>query len=178
MESEELLRETRRLIHNEVRAASLASIPRCVQPGEDVASHDPDHAYRWAAMYGDLVVFQRRLVDQLTQTIRTIGCEQLARELDHDRKLVLLRLERARLHLAYWEERTGRPRTQRSVRGAAPDDRILPGEDPESLQPDDVEHWIDVYSELRQFAASINQSELVVRFDRRLRHWQARRERR
>lgn len=38
---------------------------------------------------------------------------------------------------------------------AADPDRLLDGEDPESVDPDDVAHWIAVYTELLQAKASM-----------------------
>ncbi len=42
-----------------------------------------------------------------------------------------------------------------SVRKAVDRNRLLPGEDPRSRQPEDAEHWLAVYTELLQAKAAM-----------------------
>lgn len=54
------------------------------------------------------------------------------------------------------------------VRGATDPNRLLPGEDPKSKDPEDALHWIRVYDELYRFKA-----ELVAQIRARLSQMEA-----
>ncbi len=48
-----------------------------------------------------------------------------------------------------------RLRARRAADEAADPERLLPGEDPSSMQPDDARLWIDVYSELLDYKRAL-----------------------
>src|SRR5258708_1951722 len=50
---------------------------------------------------------------------------------------------------------TSRKEKADSVRKAVDGNRLLPGEDPRSRQPEDTEHWLAVYTELLQAKAAM-----------------------
>jgi hypothetical protein len=52
------------------------------------------------------------------------------------------------------------------------DERLLPGEDPASVHPDDAAHWVTVYSELVGFLRARGLVAVAVRrYERRLAFW-------
>jgi hypothetical protein len=59
--------------------------------------------------------------------------------------------------------------------GENPDgDRLLPGETPTSVNPEEAVHWIAVYAELAEFLRSEAQPfapSLAERYQRRLAYW-------
>lgn len=100
------------------------------------------------------------------------------------------------------ERAKGLEHLRRAAEAAANLDRLLPGEPPSSEEPEDVELWIEVYTELLEYKdqllavtrkrlrkirdeparREVVETDAVVieaeraRFDRRLRFWQQRRD--
>ncbi len=106
MEPEELLRQSEDLVRRQVEAEGPNHRIGQLQPGEDPTSQDPEDAKHWGAVYRELVEFKGQLVDEIEERIERSAHPPVGKELAHDRNLLTMELQRLKIHLAFWEERT------------------------------------------------------------------------
>jgi hypothetical protein len=87
-----------------MKAASEVADPHRTMPDEDLASPYPDDARHWIEVYGQLVAFKSRMIEDTTQELRRHP--ELQSELgDIDLTLLTAELNRLSKRLELWTER-------------------------------------------------------------------------
>jgi hypothetical protein len=105
MDGQRMLQENDRLMQRQLDlAGAWQALPR-LQPGEDPLHPRAKDAPQWTEVYRELLAFKERVLGELSETMRRLPSDRIPPELDQERQLLLVELERIRLHYAFWRER-------------------------------------------------------------------------
>lgn len=104
MNHDDLVRVSTQLARRQTELQGRREGARPFLEGEDVHSTHREDAVHWTGVYAELISFKRELVGQIEDRMR--GAEHaVADELEHDRMLLTVELERLELHHRFWRER-------------------------------------------------------------------------
>jgi transposase len=108
MNHEDLVRESVELARRQTELQGRKEAARPFLEGEDPGTMHRDDAVHWTTVYGELIGFKRELLGQLEDAMHNAD-RAVADELEHDRTLLSVELQRLELHHRFWRERVAPP---------------------------------------------------------------------